>query len=215
MPEPLKSHFDALDAEIIWLHGRWKIYRQLFGTSPKRIDILNESARGFFLIIQNVLGDNLELTLSNLADRASTAGKKNLTLESLLNDLRQLNYPALYEELEGVLSKFKEMCKKVRHRRNKQLAHSDLKTLMSTGSNPIPGASREEIEDALLKLRAFMNALLRQFADATTAYEEIVLTWDGDVLLSVLKQGLRYHELVKAGTVPWDDLRSHSKYSGI
>jgi hypothetical protein len=60
-----------------------------------------------------------------------------------------------------------------------------------------------------------MNALQRKFTDAETAYGEFVLTTDGDLLLSVLKQGLRYQELVAVGAVDWDDLRQHSKYFGI
>jgi hypothetical protein len=55
MPEPLKSHWEALEEETIWLHRRWKIYHQLFGTSPRRVEVLSESAGAFFYIIEAVL----------------------------------------------------------------------------------------------------------------------------------------------------------------
>ena len=215
MPEPLKSHWEALDEEIIWLHGRWKIYRQLFGTSPERVEVLNESAGAFFYIIQIVLLNDVELTLSKLADPAKTAGRQNLTLQSLVKDVSQLDDATLCKELQGMLVDYRQLCDKVIHRRNKQLAHFDLATLMAAKSTPIPGPSRQEIEDALLALRVFMNALQRKFTDAETAFGEFVLTTDGNLLLSVLKQGLRYQELAAAGAVDWDDLRQHSKYFGI
>ena len=215
MPEPLKSHWEALDEETIWLHGRWKIYRQLFGTSPERVELLNESAGAFFYIIQLVLIDNVQLTLSKLADRPTIAGRQNLTLESLLNDISQLGDAILSKELAGKLVNYRQSCEKVIHRRNKQLAHYDLATLMAAKSTPIPGPSRQEIEDALLTLRAFMNALQRNFTDAETAYSEFILTTDGDLMLSILKQGLRYQKLVDTGIVDWNDLRQHSRHSGI
>src|SRR5579872_6546080 len=87
MPEPLKSHWDALDNEVTWLHGSWKVYRQLFGTSADRIDLLNRSARVFFYLIQRVLMDSVQLTLSKLADPPLTAGKQNLTLACLVKDI--------------------------------------------------------------------------------------------------------------------------------
>jgi AbiU2 len=214
MPEPLKSRWEALDEETNWLHGRWKIYRQLFGTSPERVEVLNESAGAFFYIIQTVLMNDVELTLSKFADAARTSGRHNLTLESLVKDVSQFD-ATLCKELNGMLVDYRRLCQKVIHRRHKQLAHFDLATLMAEKSTPIPGASRQEIEDALRALRMFMNALQRKFTDAETAYGEIVLTTDGDQLLSVLQRGLRYQELAAAGAVDWDDLRQHSKYFGI
>lgn len=215
MPEPLKSHWEALDEETTWLHGRWRIYRQLFGTSPERIEALNESARAFFYIIQIVLMDHVEITLSKFADPVKTGGRQNLTLESLVKDVSQLDAATLSKELDGMLVDYRQLCRKVINRRNKQLAHFDLGTLMDAKSTPIPGPSRQEIEDALQALRVFMNAVQRKFTHAETAYAEFVLTTDGNLLLSVLKQGLRYQELAAAGVVDWDDLRQHSKYSGI
>lgn len=214
MPEPLKSHWETLDEQTIWLHGRWKIYRQLFGSSPERIEVLNESAGAFFYTIEIVLMNDVQLTLSKLADPASTGGRQNLTLESLVKDARQID-ASLGKELEGSLATYRRLCGKVKQRRNKQLAHYDHATLMTARSTPIPGPSRQEIEDALGELRNFMNALQRPFTDAETAYSEIVLTTDGDQLLSVLKQGLRYQELVDSSAVHWDDLRQNSKYSGV
>ena len=201
MPEPLQSHWQALEEETIWLHGRWKIYRQLFGTSPERIEVLNESAGAFFYIINLVLMNDVELTLSKLADPTSTSGKQNLTLECLLNDLAELGDTTFYKEVARMLGEYRQRCKKVIHRRNKQLAHFDLATLMTAKSAPIPGPSRQEIEDALLALRIFMNALQRKFARTETAYRDILLTTDGDQLLLVLEHGLRYQHLEAAKAI--------------
>lgn len=46
-PVRLANIFEKLKSEVIWLHGQWIIYRQLFGTSEERINLLNDSAPFF------------------------------------------------------------------------------------------------------------------------------------------------------------------------
>jgi hypothetical protein len=201
MPEPLKGHWEAIDEEVVWLHGRWIIYRQLFGTSPERVELLNESAATFFFIIQTVLLNDVQLTLSKLADPTMTSGRQNLTLESLVKDIDQLGDATLRREVDGMRADYQDRCRAVRHRRNKQLAHFDLATLIAGKNAPLPGPSRQEIEAALGVLRLFMNTLQQKFTHSETAYDQFILRSDGDQLLSVLKEGLRYEELVDAGSV--------------
>lgn len=100
------------------------------------------------------------------------------------------------------------LCALMRHRRNKQLAHYDLQTLLTAKTTPLPGPSRQEIEEGLAMLRNFMNTLQQPFTNASTAYQEICLTTDGNLLAEVLRGGLRYHELVRTGVIPWNDLDS-------
>lgn len=215
MPEPLRAHWEAIDDETIWLHGRWIIYRQLFGTSPERIELLNASAELFFWIIGGALLSDVQLTLSKLADRPKTAGRQNLTLESLVADIDQLGDALLCKELRGILADFRDKCKDVIHRRNKQLVHFDRATLLVAKSSPLPGPSRREIEGALSVLRLFMNTLQRRFTASETAYAAFALETDGDMLLSLLQQGLRYQELAADEIVAWNDLRDHSKFGAI
>ena len=53
------------------------MYRQLYGTSEARINALNQVAPTLFSILQNVLLDEVQLTLSRLADPAGTGKRKN------------------------------------------------------------------------------------------------------------------------------------------
>ena len=39
----LGTHYNALYNEVAWLHVRWKQFKDLFGTSPSRIAILNQA----------------------------------------------------------------------------------------------------------------------------------------------------------------------------
>ena len=55
MGERLGTIYHALWVETVDLHGKWDEYVELFGTSPKRIDLLNKAAAYFFGVVQNVM----------------------------------------------------------------------------------------------------------------------------------------------------------------
>ena len=201
----------AIDYEVTWLHGRWAIYRQLYGTSAARVDILNRSAGTFAHMLQDVLIDDVQLGLAKLGDpaisRVKGAAVENLTLANLCQLITASGI--LAAELPALLTAYDAACAKARERRNKRIAHFDLETMLRSKASLL-GPSREEIEVALEALRCVMNRIALHFTDTQTAYDLVVLDSDGDSLIATLKRGLRYRELVKDGVVPHDDLRSSS-----
>lgn len=200
----------AIDYEVTWLHGRWAIYRQLFGTSASRVDVLNRSAGTFAYMLQDVLLDDVQLGLAKLGDPATTrirgTAVENLTLLNLCKLVTASG--ALVAELPPLLAAYDNACAKARERRNKRIAHFDLHTMLQSKAS-LSGPSREEIEVALEALRSVMNCISLHFTGMQTAYELIVLDSDGESLIATLKRGLRYRELVMDGAIPHDDLRSY------
>ena len=97
-PSQIYTLWTTLDKEVTWLHGRWIIYRQLFGTSKERVELLNESAGTFFNVLQDVLLHDVQLSLSKLGDPADTGSRENMTLEALHEDV----IPRMLEESEFV-----------------------------------------------------------------------------------------------------------------
>jgi hypothetical protein len=201
--------WQAIDYEVTWLHGRWAIYRQLYGTSEARVEILNRSAGTFAHMLQDVLLDDVQLGLAKLGDPAVSRIKgamvENLTLSNLCQLVTAAG--ALVGELPALLTSYDDACVKVRERRNTRIAHFDLQTMLKSKAS-LMGPSRAEIEVALEALRCVMNRIALHFTGSQTAYEQIVLDSDGDSLLATLKRGLRYRELVKIGQISPDDLRA-------
>jgi len=199
----------AIDYEVTWLHGRWAIYRQLYGTSEARVNVLNRSAGTFAHVLQDVLLDDVQLGLAKLGDPATTriqgATVENLTLRNLCQLVTASG--AIVTELPPLLATYDNACIKARERRNKRIAHFDMQTMLKAKAS-LRGPSREEIELALKAVRSVMNRISLHFTGTQTAYELIVLDSDGDSLIGTLKRGLRYRELVKDGAIPHDDLQS-------
>jgi hypothetical protein len=143
------------------------------------------------------------MTLSKLTDPAQTKGKQNLSLEQLLSRIKDLNDndENLIDSLNSKLDKLRDICKPFRIRRDKKLAHLDLKIVMEAGFNSLPGVSRQMIEDALGIVRNFMNEIELHYSGTEMSYEHFGMIGGGDALVDVLKSGLRYEELFRTGAI--------------
>lgn len=211
-PSLVQELWSELFSDVVWLHGRWIIYRQLFGTSKKRVDLLNESAGTVTSIFQDLLLHDVQLDLSKIGDPAGNGTKTNLTLRRLQAKLEDSGDATVAIELEPLLKAFEDSCAKLRQRRNKWIAHNDLATKLAARATPLSGPSRTEIEDALRTLRAVMNHVELHYTSSQTGYEHFVMNQDGEHLLASLARGRRYRVLVSEGTIPVDDFRLHCHY---
>jgi hypothetical protein len=75
MSPDVKTIIETLQEDVIWVHAKWKVFRQLFGTSEKRIAILNDFAPDFFQIVHDGLIYDILLAMSRLTDSAESFKK--------------------------------------------------------------------------------------------------------------------------------------------
>ena len=83
-PHTFEEILYETDNRMFVLHETWCIYRQLFGTSEARVDLLNEVAPGFAGVVQPVLLDSVILGICRLCDPSSMSGNDNLSLKRLV-----------------------------------------------------------------------------------------------------------------------------------
>lgn len=82
MPPDVKTIFEILQEDVIWVHAKWRVFRQLFATNEKRIAILDDFGLDFFQIVPDGLVYDILLTMSRLTDPAETFKRENLTLSA-------------------------------------------------------------------------------------------------------------------------------------
>lgn len=205
IPADLDVIFQELKTEIIWLHGRWKIYRQLFAHSEDRIHLLNECAPVFFYIMQDDLVSDVQVTLCKLTDPARKGKFDNLSLDQLQTRVEAQGEHQLAATLRNLLDDLHAKCQPFRRHRNKRLSHLDLSTVMQSSSSSLPDISRRMIEDALEVVRNYMNVIEMHYDQFATGYQHFFMVSDGDALVSMLKYGLRYQELQQEGKLSWSD----------
>ncbi len=192
IPPDIREVFDKLQIEITWLHARWQLYRQLFGHSERQIELLNEAAGAAFYLINDVLIDEVQVSLSKLTDPASSRGFDNLSLCQLQERMEAQGQSQLATDLRVLLDDLQNRCEAFRVRRNKRLAHLDLAVALGTATTPLPGVSRQMIEDALAVVRSYMNSIQGHYDDSEFAYTHFISHGDGEALVHYLKAGLRY-----------------------
>ena len=174
---------------------KWKIYRDLYGTSEKRIDLINACAANFFNFIEFTLRHDVILAFCRLSDPEKTTGHKNLSLEQLQKRIEIQADTSLSDCLGNLLNDFKDKCNKFRKLRNKQLAHLDLNTIIDKKAAPLPGVSRKNIEEALEILRTYMNKIEGFYNNSEVGYEHSAMLSGAEKLVSKIKSGLRYEKL--------------------
>ena len=185
MGPELGTNFFALHKKLVELHVLWQQYRQLFGSEPETVHLLNRTSGLFFKIVQDELWDSVLLGISRMTDPPKTAGKKNLTLQTLPDLISDFT---LRDELEALCEKAKTEAFFAREHRNKRIAHQDHSYLSDSAANPLSGISRERVEVMLAALREVMNRLNLHFCDSTTMYQEFVDESGARVLVHKLKK---------------------------
>jgi hypothetical protein len=113
MPSNITEIYEKLKEEIIWLHGRWTLFTQLFAKSDKRINLLNECASSLFHALEDVLLGDVMLSLCKITYPASTRNFNNMSLKQLQQRL-EAEEPQLAHRLQNLLNKLDDKCKDFR-----------------------------------------------------------------------------------------------------
>ncbi|MDX7821563.1 hypothetical protein SJT38_00300 [Aeromonas caviae] len=203
MDEHLHKVFDRMKQELNQIHYRWTLYRQMFGTNPRRIRLINKTSSNIFVEFQWLIIDYMVISLSKLTDRARMRGADNLSFYYLIEKVRESDNVELADELQAELEELSIACEKFRGIRNKRVAHNDLVVALDEYGSPLPGVSRADIEKALFHARNLMNKVELHFNDSQTLYEEIVIPLenDGRSVLIWLQKGLMYEQLEDEGVI--------------
>ncbi len=200
--------YHALWEDFAWLRVKWAEYRQLFGTSPERIDLLNSAAGFFFRILQDTLWEDTLLHLARLTDSPDVGGKRNLTIRAL---------PELCDDpfLRTTVSRFVDEALNAaafaRDWRNRHIGHCDLALALDTNSKPLSPASRAAVSSALTALHRVFNAISECLLGSTLADHVITPATGAEALLYVIRDGLeaehKRRSRIESGEFTHEDIR--------
>ena len=185
MGAELGAIFATLDRHLIELHIVWQQYRQLFGSEPDTVALLNRTAGLFFKIVQDQIWDVVLLGISTITDPAELRDKKNLTVFSLpplFNDL------VLKRELKNLCQDALHEAAFAREHRNKRIAHHDHCYFIDVNASPLSGISRERVEAMLAAIASIMNRINLHFRDSTTLYKDFIDHSGASLLVSKLRR---------------------------
>lgn len=197
IPAPVREPFGALWGELTRIHFRWKLWKQLYGTGQRRVDLLNETAMGYFYQMQFVTLDDVVLATARLMDPArSSRGDENMTLRLLQERVQAAGGQAIKDKLETSLVTIDGLAEPLRKHRHKRIAHADYQHHPAVFGSVLPGISIAVIDDVLEALAEFMNAVQRQFDGGITIYKAVDSLSDGDSLIWSLRKAADWDDLV-------------------
>jgi hypothetical protein len=193
---PLWSH---IKYETGHVHAKWMIYKQLFGTSRETYEMLMEAARNAFALIEQVLLDDVQLTLAKLVDGSKGVASLLAVRKVLCKEPSHSDW--LKSEFDPRLRALTRACSEVTRRRNDWIAHHARATVEAQAISPRMNPARQEIEDALAALRDVMHVVHTRLGEAELAYQHVFLGDDGEALVDVVRSGLLLEQLTRQGLI--------------
>ncbi len=185
--EELGILFNELWNETAWLHLKWGEYVELFGTSPSRIDLLNQSAPLFFRTVQDTLWESVLLHIARLLDPPQSMGKSNLSLQRLPNLLNEEISATVSTQINDAKIKT-EFC---RDWRNRHIAHHDLELALGEELTPLASASRLQVKQALESIVKVLNTISEFYMESTLFFDIMSKPGSAENLIYILDDGIK------------------------
>jgi len=208
MGEALGTQYTALFQEFASLNLYWKEFLELFGTNDKRIARMNQSAPGFFQMLQAQQFETNMSHLARLTDSSRSVGKDNLTVRNLPELVAD---PGLKAELQKHVEDIKQKTEFCRDWRNRRFAHHDLLLATQDGrAKPLESATKERIVAALHAISDMLNVIERFYYRGGCDFDAIAAHKGANSLLYLLGFGIigrdKMMERVNKGEFSGDDL---------
>lgn len=200
-PPGVREQFENLTNQVINLHQKWRFYLDLFDNTDAE-EVMNDRLPGAFRIIEEAVQHDLIITLYRLTDTAGDGDRTNLTLRSLIQQVRVHTSEEFFTDCEQQLNTQNAQLVPLNQRRNWTIGHIDRKTAL--GTRAVLPLSREHIEGPVAEIAALMNRIARHFEVPPTAYEFSQRLGDGLELIEVVRRGWQHEadEDLKWGITP-------------
>lgn len=191
MGEEAGTQYSLLNNEVAILHLYWKEYVELFSTNQKRVDRLNQTAPGFFRMLQTELFATNILHLARLTDPLKTGNKENLSLQNLPELVTDAGLKTTLTDLLAVAA---EKTRFARDWRNRRFAHRDLALAIGASAIPLETADKEKFTEALKAMADVINAVEAHYFKNYTSFDYIAGNAGAATLLDVLGDGVKARE---------------------
>ncbi|MEO8523640.1 MAG: hypothetical protein ABI460_02860 [Caldimonas sp.] len=104
-------------------------------------------------------------------------------------------------ETQAVLDELLKVSGPIRDHRDKMLAHYSLDHATKPDALKLPDIYYKDVEDAMDLVGEYMNLIEQHYTEWTQGYEHFAWQDDGDSLVGMLRNGLRYQEMLASQEV--------------
>ena len=183
----LGAAFAELQSDLAWLHIKWRHYRELYGTKPERIELLNETSPMFFRIVEDALWDDTLIHIARLTDHVGKGKQQRLSIRQLPLLIAEDDART---EIDLLVQGAVEAASFARDWRNRRIAHRNFEHALNPKADPLAPASRIAVEQVLHALREVLNFVNGRFRATEMKFDLADHLCDAEELLYVLRDGL-------------------------
>jgi hypothetical protein len=182
----LGPYFHALYVDVAWLETKWRDFRELYGTSEARVELLNQAAWSFFGTLHNTLFEDLLLHLTRLTDKARIGKSENVSIRGL---------PGLFPdpsraEIAALVDVAVAKCAFARDWRNRHIAHRDRALALDSDTTQLAFASRGSIREAIDSLTTVIVHVHERHLGGGLSLDMAGSPGDALELLAVIQDGI-------------------------
>lgn len=194
LPKNITEIYEPLHKEVLLLHAKREIYRQLYNSGDEVINLLNFASSNFFVMCRDMLINDMLIAMRRLIDREKSkvrgVDRDNLSLSYLASRIDKVKYPKLIKEVEHLISEAKKKTDFAKDISNRRIAHNDLLTKLKVDS--LPPFNMKIIDDALHSIEGVMNKVIGCWGKSPVIYRVVSMPNDANTLVTRLRQAKWY-----------------------
>jgi AbiU2 len=178
IPEELRELYGYLSSALFEARESLHALENLYMDAGV-VALLNRTAPAFFILVEEVLVNNIILSIARLTDQPQTRQHENLTLSRLVLELSERKYSDLGAQLDEKCKRIEEMSNPVRLYRHKRLAHADKAVCLKANMSLSDEISISLIRELIKEIADFLNTFDYEFTKGETSYDEPISTYEG------------------------------------
>jgi hypothetical protein len=187
VPPTLEDVYNELEKEVITLNIKWNQFRELYATSDEIVGILQDTASGFFSLLQRVLLYDILLSVCRLTDNPKIGPHQTLSLKRLPSAVETVDVN-LKSQIEIDVENLWNQALYARQYRDWRIAHSDYDVIFNLNPDQkLPGFTREQLEETLKQIRDLMNKVRAQIHGPHMGFEHGQLKGDANALIGFIR----------------------------
>ena len=183
--------FRALVPEVMDLHVRWQVFRQLYVSGDRKVELLNEVAPSFFALDQRIWFDAVVLGVARLLDD----DRDTVSLGLLVRRVESGGPHEIVDDLKTRLLRLRELSAAILKYRDARLAHLAIAQHPTLGELELPPIQIANVDEVLKGISGLMNAVQVRYNDGSTADGATFLESDGNTLLWGLRKAANWDDL--------------------
>lgn len=158
---PIRILYRDLETEIKLLYFRWQLFQRLFENDQATLDVMNQSAPYFFVVLNRDLLDTIASAIGRLLDPTISFNNNNASMQQLIDSLGGL-HPELTDKLIKHRANAEKAAEGIIKWRNKRSAHRDLGVILKKHKL---GFNIADVTNTIAEMDSFLIEFEKIFQD--------------------------------------------------